>query len=152
MIALPSDKTCEQIHDLLRNRIYPIKTRQLLLPFFTVGMWGNVFAGRINKNEFYLIPHRLIYLNPPYRFFYGKIIEADNKAMIVGKFKHHSSNIITYMIMFALALCFGYFHNIMGFILITFSLVIGFALLMGIWRGRKYEKETIETLMKILSE
>jgi hypothetical protein len=161
MITLNSEKTPEQILELLGKQTRAIKTYHyfLLIPrwAFLWKLQGNVLAGKIKNNEFYLILLNKHMVGFPDRFFCGKVINVDNKTIIEGKFKLHPFW-LTYYLIIAICILAAFAKDFWGdaLLLITFFIICLTPLAIASWLktciNKDNEEATIERIKEIIAE
>lgn len=152
MIELHSEKSCEQIRDLLKEQVKQVKLYNFLFPIRTWGGFDSVPVGKIKRDRFWLIRSDWNISVIPYRFFYAKIVQTDCGTMIVGKFRHHFYIYVVYSVAYVLLTHAVILVSFQSFVAtsIIFALFFASALLVGIFSGRKMELKTIEFIKSIL--
>ena len=157
MITLNSEKTPEQTIELLKEQTLAIKISNFFRSTFLWKLQGNVLAGKIKNNEFCLILVDKHMVNLPLRFFIGKVISADNKTIIEGKFRWHPFWLYYDL---ALAICIlaifarGFLVSIplsMAFFIVCLvpSIIV---LRLKISIGKDNEEATIERIKEIIAK
>ena len=152
MITLYSEKTREEVIEIIKKHTRAVKIRHILSRRL-LALNGDM-VGNLRKKRSWLFLPDLSMLVLPYRYFFFKILNVDNMTVVSGKFKYHPRAYITYLIVYAVFAYKTYNINFRLFysFLILYCLFAISAFVVGILFGRKYEKRTIEFIEKILAE
>ena len=154
MIILNSKKTPEQTLELLKEHTLIIKKRNFWRFTFLWELQGDVLAGKIKNNNFCLILLNKHMAGFPLRFFYGKVIDADNRAVIEGKFKFRPDFWLNYLIVCIAVIFMGFNFDIWWFIAsLVFTTTI--SILISLLKARiskDNEDATIERIKEIIAE
>jgi len=167
VITLHSDKTCEQVNDLLKKQVKSISLLRLL--FTSVRSWddswglffpynrdlvGISLVGEIKNNKFWVVmPDWSMWRIFPYRFFFAKVIPKDNGTMIAGKFRFHPTKyyipyLIGCIIFFSRSFILTPIFFISTTIMILLFLIMNF--IIGGLYGVKFEEQTLEHIKDLI--
>jgi len=159
LIVLQTEKKSAQILEILRKHTNRVGILSFLLPIKFWSLGGNAFAGRIRKNKFWLILPNSSMAIIPYRFFFARLEQTDNKTIILGSFRYHPEVFIIYSIVFVVVSSMVFVSNFQFIIstdaIITSLLVLGFlcaGLLIGVLNGKQFEETTVEYISEVLAE
>ena len=151
MIILESEKSQEQIIELLQKQTRRVKSFYFISLFIALPFLKRTFAGQINENKFWLFMPYLAGRRTPFRVFFGTFAEEDNKTIITGKFKYPPSFFIGYLILLVIFVCVSFVFDIpIGFIFFMYPSFIIMGVFLDMLRRKSYEQETIEHIEKIL--